>query len=53
MTGEHPNWLCPRCKKREREMHDGEYEMFCGPCNDSLAESYRERQEFAHYHPED
>jgi hypothetical protein len=47
--------LCPRCKKREREIstHDGGMEMYCDVCNDALARSCREANEFAHFHPED
>jgi hypothetical protein len=45
------NWLCSRCKKRERECIDGETQWYCGDCNDRDAENYRERQEWNHYHP--
>jgi hypothetical protein len=53
-----PSWLCLKCKQREREtfepVHeddDGYQSPYCGPCNDRSAESYREQQEFNHYHP--
>jgi len=46
-------FLCPRCKKRDREVIDGETQMYCDVCNDRLADSYREQKEFAHYHSED
>lgn len=42
---------CPRCKKREKENIDGEWQWYCGACNDREAERYREQQEFAYYHP--
>lgn len=47
------NWLCPRCKKRERENIDGDWMWYCGPCNDRDYERYRERQEWEHYHSDD
>lgn len=46
--------ICCRCKRREVEMFDdGWHSGMCGYCNDRSAESYRERQEWAHYHPAD
>ncbi|UVO33989.1 hypothetical protein KUL72_20980 [Bradyrhizobium arachidis] len=45
------NWLCPKCKKRERENIDGDWMWYCGPCNDRDYERYREREEWNHYHP--
>lgn len=45
------NWLCPRCKKRERENIDGDWMWYCGPCNDRDYERWRDRQEWEHYHP--
>jgi hypothetical protein len=45
------SWLCPRCKRREREVIDGETQWYCGECNDREAERYREQQEWSHYHP--
>ena len=44
------SYMCPRCNKRERENIDGDFEMYCSTCNDNLAESYRDQQEFQHYH---
>lgn len=44
-------WLCPKCKKRERENIDGDWMWYCGPCNDRDYERYRERQEWDYYHP--
>lgn len=46
-----PSWLCPRCKKRERECIDGETQWYCIDCNDRDAERYREQQEWNYYHP--
>lgn len=51
MMSESDNWLCSRCKKRERENIDGEYQWYCGPCNDREAERYQERKEWEHFHP--
>lgn len=53
--GSKPYLLCPRCKKRECEVSclDGIAERYCYACNDQLAESYREAQEFQHFHSED
>ncbi len=45
------NWLCPKCKKRERENIDGDWMWYCGPCNDRDYERYCERREWEHYHP--
>ena len=43
--------ICPKCKKREREIaFDGEMEMYCEVCNDRLADSYRQMKEFREYH---
>lgn len=47
---ESDRWLCPRCKRRERENIDGDWMFYCGPCNDRDYERYRERQEWDHYH---
>lgn len=44
--------LCPRCKKRDREICsiNGYMEIYCDSCNDTLAEAYRERKEFEYWH---
>lgn len=42
--------ICPKCKQRECENFDGEYEMYCAPCNDRLADSYREMKEWQEFH---
>lgn len=44
------DWICPKCKRRGREVIDGEMQWYCGPCNDRDAEQYREHQEWVHYH---
>jgi len=46
-------YLCSRCGIRDKEVIDGETQFYCDVCNDRLAEGYRERQEFNHYHSED
>ena len=45
-------YLCPRCKRQDREVIDGKTQFYCSDCNDRLAESYREQQEFVHFHNE-
>lgn len=49
------DFMCPKCKKREREIStlDGCMEMYCDVCNDKLAEIYRQNKEFEYYHSED
>lgn len=46
------NHICPRCKKREREVIDGDRMWYCSPCNDQDYEKYRERKEWEYYHNE-
>jgi hypothetical protein len=43
-------WLCPKCKKRERENVDGDWLFYCGPCADRSYEEYRERADFEYWH---
>ncbi len=42
--------ICSRCKQRECENIDGEYQWYCASCNDKLAEGYREMNEWQEYH---
>lgn len=46
-----PHWLCPRCKRREREnFGDGDWGAICVPCADADYERYKERADFDYWH---
>lgn len=44
-------FICPRCKMRQRENIEGDWMWYCGPCNDRDYERYKEKQEWDYYHP--
>lgn len=48
-----PGDLCSRCKERPVEVIEDWVADMCPSCNDAEAERYRERSEFAYYHPLD